>query len=122
MRACRPYRAQTKGKVERPIRYVRESFFYGREFLNDDDLNDQLESWLTRANQRVHGTTREKPIVRLERDELGVLQPLAAQPYRSMVRRAPADAPKKHPERRTRQPSVERRSLKVYQQLSEMDS
>ena len=30
-RSCRPYRAQTKGKVERPIRYIRESFFYGRE-------------------------------------------------------------------------------------------
>ena len=29
-RSCRPYRAQTKGKVERPIRYIRESFFYGR--------------------------------------------------------------------------------------------
>ena len=29
-RSCRPYRARTKGKVERPIRYIRESFFYGR--------------------------------------------------------------------------------------------
>jgi len=37
-RACRPYRAQTKGKVERPIRYVRWSFAYGREFLGDGDL------------------------------------------------------------------------------------
>ncbi len=39
IRACRPYRAQTKGKVERPIRYIRESFFYGRDFVSDDDLN-----------------------------------------------------------------------------------
>ena len=31
LRACRPYRAQTKGKVERPIRYVRASFVYGRK-------------------------------------------------------------------------------------------
>ena len=38
-RSCRPYRAQTKGKVERPIRYLRDSFFYGREFVNDEDLN-----------------------------------------------------------------------------------
>ena len=36
-RACRPYRAQTKGKVERPIRYCRQSFFYGRTFVGDDD-------------------------------------------------------------------------------------
>ena len=37
-RACRPYRAQTKGKVERPVRYVRENLVYGRTFLNDADL------------------------------------------------------------------------------------
>ena len=41
IRACRPYRAKTKGKVQRPVRYVRESFFYGREFLNDADLNER---------------------------------------------------------------------------------
>ena len=39
--ACRPYRARTKGKVERPIRYLRESFFYGRKFISDEDLNEQ---------------------------------------------------------------------------------
>ena len=37
VRACRPYRAQTKGKVERPISYLRESFVYGRDVLNDAD-------------------------------------------------------------------------------------
>jgi DNA replication protein DnaC len=41
IRACRPYRAQTKGKVERPIRYVRQSFLYGRAFAGDADLNAQ---------------------------------------------------------------------------------
>jgi len=29
---CRPYRAKTKGKVERTIRCVKENFLYGREF------------------------------------------------------------------------------------------
>ena len=47
IRACRPYRAQTKGKVERPIRYIRESFFYGRDFVSDDDLNARALEWLT---------------------------------------------------------------------------
>ena len=46
IRACRPYRAQTKGKVERPISYVRQSFFYGRDFVSDDDLNAQADLWL----------------------------------------------------------------------------
>ena len=45
-RSCRPYRAKTKGKVERPIRYIRDSFFYGREFVNDEDLNEQALLWL----------------------------------------------------------------------------
>jgi len=37
IRACRPYRAQTKGEVERPVRYVRGNFFYSRDFVSDDD-------------------------------------------------------------------------------------
>ena len=49
VRACRPYRAQTKGKVERPIGYVRQGFFYGRTFLNDADLNAQALSWLAQT-------------------------------------------------------------------------
>ena len=58
-RACRPYRAKTKGKVERPFRYIREDFFLGGVFRNLDDLNDQLRHWLdTVANPRVHATTR----------------------------------------------------------------
>ena len=40
-RACRPYRAQTKGKVERPVRYLRNNFVYRRTFANDADLDQQ---------------------------------------------------------------------------------
>jgi hypothetical protein len=58
-RACRPYRAKTKGKVERPFSYIRQDFFLGRTFRNLDDLNAQLIAWLdTVANVRVHGTTQ----------------------------------------------------------------
>ena len=45
-RACRPYRAKTKGKVGRPVSYVRGNFFYGREFLNDADLQMALRAWV----------------------------------------------------------------------------
>ena len=95
-RACRPYRARTKGKVERPIRYIREGFFYGREFANDDDLNRQAAGWLEgTANLRRHATTGERPLDRFERDERAVLRPLwrtsptgasAAEPPRSPPR------------------------------------
>jgi hypothetical protein len=58
-RACRPYRAKTKGKVERPFRYIREDFFLGRSFRTMEDLNAQLIVWLDAvANARVHGTTQ----------------------------------------------------------------
>ena len=58
-RACRPYRARTKGKVERTVRYVRDAFFMAREFADMDDLNRQFEHWCREeADKRRHGTTR----------------------------------------------------------------
>jgi len=85
VRACRPYRAQTKGKVERPVGYVRRSFVYGRDFTGDDDLNHQARFWLDHtANVRIHGTLKERPIDRFKA-ERDLLKPLALRPYRSLV-------------------------------------
>ena len=115
IRACRPYRAKTKGKVERPIGYVRESFFYGRPFLNDADLNVQALSWLERtANARVHRTTAEVPRIRFERDERVLLKLPAVRPYRSLVL-----ATKPTPSRPAYPAlSVERRPLVWYDRLA----
>lgn len=126
IRACRPYRARTKGKVERPISYVRRGFFYGRDFASDDDLNAQSGNWLrVTANQRQHGTVREAPQLRFERDEQAVLKPLAAHPYRAPT--VTADPPQvivPTPARRPAGPpvviglpQVEHRILRVYDQL-----
>jgi transposase len=116
IRACRPYRARTKGKVERPVGYVRESFFYGREFLNDADLNAQALSWITQtANARMHRTTQEVPRVRFERDERATLKPLALHPYRSVMQIPPSQVPQPRP---CALPSVERRPLSVYGRLA----
>jgi hypothetical protein len=53
-KACRPYRAKAKGKVERPYRYIREDFFLARSFRHLDDLNAQSRHWLdTVASSRV---------------------------------------------------------------------
>ena len=115
IRACRPYRAQTKGKVERPVGYLRSSFLYGREFLGDADLADQCTHWLADvANARVHGTVGERPDVRFARDEQAVLQPLAPRAYRSLVLVPPRI------ERATRtvpRVEVERRALTHYGSL-----
>jgi transposase len=116
IRACRPYRARTKGKVERPIHYVRNNFFYGRQFLNDEDLNQQALSWLAhKANQRVHRTTGEIPQVRFDRDERAVLRALALRPYRSVNTAPPAQAPRP---RLPVLPSVERRALTTYARIA----
>jgi transposase len=57
-RACRPYRAKTKGKVERPFRYIRADFYLARTFEDLEDMNRQLRAWLSEvANARRHGTT-----------------------------------------------------------------
>jgi transposase len=119
IRACRPYRARTKGKVERPIRYLRQSFFYGRQFLNDEDLNSQVRSWLERtANVRKHRTIDEQPRVRFERDERAVLKPLAARPYRSLILPPQPETPARPARIERPLPRVERRPLAVYGQLS----
>ncbi len=120
IRACRPYRAQTKGKVERPVHYVRHNFLYGREFLGDADLADQALAWLDHtANQRVHGTTQEVPRERFEREERSTLLLLAERGYHSLVL-APERIPAAQAPRRDARPliTVERRSLAAYARLS----
>lgn len=122
-RACRPYRAKTKGKVERPVRYVRGNFFYGREFLNDADLDEQARRWLDRtANVRIHYTTRERPHERFLRDERAVLQPLPERSYSpvsslpQMELLLPSSSTVTVGEK-GRQPQVERRPLSAYAEL-----
>lgn len=59
-RLCRPYRPQTKGKVESGIGYLRKSFLCGRLADSVADLRAQLSGWQREiANQRVHGTTHQ---------------------------------------------------------------
>ncbi len=63
-RLCRPYRAQTKGKIESGVKYVRRNFLcglLGREPASLADFNAELRRWVAEvANRRVHGTTREQ--------------------------------------------------------------
>jgi hypothetical protein len=76
-RVCRPYRAQTKGKVESGVKYVKRNFVPGRVFGDMEDFNDQLKAWQAEvADLREHGTTHEPPLVRFAR-EAQALTPLA---------------------------------------------
>ena len=86
-RLCRPYRAQTKGKVESGVKYIRRNFLcglQGREPANLTDLNVQLRWWVAEvANRRVHGTTHEPVLARWQADH-AAMQPVngrAPYPY-----------------------------------------
>lgn len=80
--ACKPRRAQTKGKIERPGSYVQENFLPRTVgTLHEADihlLNRMFQHWLdTTANVRIHGTTHERPLDRFLQDEAGVLKPVS---------------------------------------------
>ncbi|GAC1531978.1 MAG: IS21-like element ISMac3 family transposase [Ramlibacter sp.] len=85
-RACKAYRAKTKGKVERPYRYIRQDFFLARRFQNLGELNAQLRHWLdTVANVRVHGTT-QRVVARHFTEEQPTLQTLPAGRFNGVIR------------------------------------
>lgn len=123
LRVCRPYRAQTKGKVERFNRYLRESFYnplvsqlksVGLK-LDVETANVEVLKWLRDvAHVRVHGTTKVRPSDRLK-EERFALQPLPL-PYGGDVKQArPLTCVKVDPY--CSQPL--QRSLSVYQQILE---
>jgi len=85
-KACRAYRPKTKGKVERPFRYIREDFFLAGSFRNLEDLNGQLRHWIdTVANPRVHATT-ERVVNETFAEERPALVSLPLVPYRTVLR------------------------------------
>lgn len=81
-RACRPYRARTKGKDERMVGYIKQHFFVRyRSFESWAHLNQQAEQWLAEeADRRVQGTVKEVVMERFAR-EYPLLKSLPAQRY-----------------------------------------
>lgn len=93
VRPCQPYRARTKGKIEAGVKYVKRSFVLGREFHSLDDANEQVRQWIRdTADQRLHGTTHEKPADRIKDERL---HPTGARPpfilQETHLRKVPAD-------------------------------
>lgn len=87
-RVCQPYRAKTKGKVERFIRYLRHSFYVplvsqlkqAGLTLDVETANIEVLKWLRDvANVREHQTTLEQPLFRWQQ-EIAVLQPYQPKP------------------------------------------
>ena len=87
-RLCQPYRAKTKGKVERFIRYLRHSFYVplvsqlkqAGLILDVETANIEVLKWLRDvANVREHQTTLEQPLIRWQQ-EIAALQAYQPKP------------------------------------------
>ncbi len=83
---CRPRTPQHKGKVERGVDYAKNNFLAGRGELPLALANREARVWcLAQAGQRLHGTTKQRPLEQFEQVERTALQPLPTQPYELAV-------------------------------------
>jgi transposase len=86
-RACRPYRARTKGKDERMVGYIKQNFFVRyRSFESWAHLNQLAERWLAEeADQRLQATVKEVVSERFAREQ-PTLKPLPPVRYDTSYR------------------------------------
>lgn len=84
--ASPPYSPWVKGKVERPVDYIRESFWRGYPFQSLETTNSDLLDWLTQtANCRIHGTYHQAVNIRWEKERPG-LSPCPALGYDTSIK------------------------------------
>jgi hypothetical protein len=80
--AAVPRHAKGKPHVERGVQYLRESFFRGEQWIDRDHVQREAIRWcLETAGQRIHGTTRQRPLVVFENAEKTTLQPLRGERF-----------------------------------------
>jgi transposase len=80
--ACNVGKGNEKGRVERPIGFVRDRFWRGRRFADLLDLNTQAMTWRDDiANHRVHDITGKVPSLMFRHEELRCLRPIPATPF-----------------------------------------
>lgn len=84
--ACMPYSPWVKGKVERPIDYIRERFWRGYGFDTIQRANADLQKWLdATANCRNHGTYRQPVSDRWQQEKV-LLTPCPATDYDTAIK------------------------------------
>lgn len=71
---CRPYRGQTKGKIERTVSFVRSNLMIGIKYDTLEDLNNQAAAWCDKVNSKVHATTNKIPFKELIKENLNPLK------------------------------------------------
>ena len=91
-----PGKPNQHASVERPFHYIENNFLKRRrfKFADLDDLNDRAREWCaTVANVRIHGSTRERPVDRLQRERpfLKALPSIRHEPFRTLARQVGTD-------------------------------
>jgi hypothetical protein len=77
--ACPPRQPKKKGRVESGVKYVKANFVPLREFRDLTDANAQLRAWiLGEAGNRIHGSTRARPLTLFTETEQALLKALPA--------------------------------------------
>jgi len=77
---CNPYRARTKGKIEKPFQYIEEQFIKGSTFTSMDDLNAKGKAFMKAWCKTMHTTTRRIPEEAFQ-EEKKYLLPLPAKRF-----------------------------------------
>ena len=78
----RPRTPRHKGKVESGVHYVKRNLLAGRTFADLSAMNEAGRAWVREhAGTRLHGTTRERPLVRFEEREREALGPLPGEEF-----------------------------------------
>jgi transposase len=81
-RPCRPARGNEKGRVERAIQYVRQSFFAARPFTTLEDFNRQALLWRDQiAHQRPWPGDDSRSVQQAFAEEQPRLLPLPIHPF-----------------------------------------
>jgi transposase len=79
---ARVAKPQDKPRIERLIPYIRDNFWAARDFSSVEEINHELLQWCLRtAGQRIHGTTRQRPIEVFHAIEQAALLPLPSEPF-----------------------------------------
>lgn len=79
--ACRRFRPETKGKVERQFDYVEKNLLNGRSFAGLEDLNRVTEEWLRTKSDSRRRPGSDRQVIELWEEEKTVLRPLPEKPY-----------------------------------------
>ena len=79
---CRIRTPQHKGKVESGVHYVQRNLVASQDFSDLQAANQGAWLWIEHiAGQRIHGTTRQKPLGQFQTVEQAAMAPLPSEPY-----------------------------------------